>query len=79
MEDQWLENFLKKQKLKYFGLLKKSKGSYWRERYMQMQGKEKAEEQECSGNLRMGQSKGATQIILMTINGVKKVAILLEP
>ena len=42
-------------------------------------GKEKAEEQECSGNLRMGQSKGATQITLMTINGVKKVAILLEP
>ena len=42
-------------------------------------GKEKAEEQECSGNLWMGQSKGATQIILMTINGVKKVAILLGP
>ena len=66
MEDQWLENFLKKQKLKYFGLLKKSKGSYWRERYMQMQGKEKAEEREIA--VGMGQSKGATQIILMTIN-----------
>ena len=60
MEDQWLENFLKKQKLKYFGLLKKSKGSYWRERYMQMQGKEKAEEREIA--VGMGQSKGAIQI-----------------
>ena len=66
MEDQWLENCLKKQKLKYFGLLKRSKGSYWRERYMQMQGKEKAEEREIA--VGMGQSKGATQIILMTIN-----------
>ena len=26
LEDQWLENFIKKQKLKYFGHLKRSKG-----------------------------------------------------
>ena len=26
LEDQWLENFIKKQKLKYFGHLKKSEG-----------------------------------------------------
>ena len=35
LEDQWLEKFIKKQKLKYFGHLKRSEGlgkSFWRER-----------------------------------------------
>ena len=49
MEDQWLEDFIKKQKLKYFGHLKRSEGLEKIILEGKTVGKEKEEDQEESG------------------------------
>ena len=49
VEDQWLENFVKKQKLKYFGHLKRSEGLGKIILEGKIEGKGKGEGQESSG------------------------------
>ena len=54
LEDHWLENFIKKQKLKYFGHLKRSDGLGKIILEEKIDGKREEEDQEDSGKGTLG-------------------------
>ena len=72
VEDQWLEDFIKKQKLKYFGHLKRSEGFGKIILEGKTVGKEKEEDQEGKGK---GAHRMFSTIILLSLTEVGGLAI----